>query len=87
MKIFFNSSSNKINDTIENYRIEEHLYLAYSLMNIGDIDYIDGQLKGSLSLGYNNNNKKPFIKPKFMNFESVNYYTFQEAIGIKIAFY
>ncbi|MBN1069490.1 hypothetical protein DVW02_16140 [Clostridium botulinum] len=86
MKIFFNSSSNKINDTIENYRLEEALYLAYSLINKSDVDYIDGQLKGSLSLGYNNNKKKPFSKPKFMNFEFVNYYTFQEAIDIKIAF-
>ncbi|NFO89065.1 hypothetical protein FDC58_08125 [Clostridium botulinum] len=86
LKIFFYSSSNKINDTIENYKIEEFLYLAYSLINKDDVDYIDGQLKGSLSLGYNNNKNKPFVKPKFMNFEFVNCYTFKEAIDIKRAF-
>ncbi|KOR55298.1 hypothetical protein FDA33_10110 [Clostridium botulinum] len=86
IKIFFYSSSNKINDTIENYRIEEQLYLACSLINKKDVEYIDAQLKGSLSLGYNNNKDKPFAKPKFMNFEFVNYYTFEEAADIKIGF-
>lgn len=86
IKIFFYSSSGKIDDSIENYKKEEFYYLSSSLINKGQVEIIDGELKGSIPLGFNNNPSKPFLKPKHMNFNFVELYTIEEALDIKLAF-
>lgn len=86
LKIFFYSETGKIEDSIDAYNREYKYYLSNYIFNKDTTLVIDGQIKGSISYGYNNSTVKPLIKPRRTNYSHVKYHSLDEALDTKIAY-
>lgn len=86
LKIFFYSNTDKIEDSIEAYDREYNYYLSNYIFNKDTTMVIDGELKGSIPFGFNNNEAKPMIKPKRTDFSYVKYHSLSEALETKLAY-
>ena len=67
-KIFFYSKSKTIDDSIEAFKRESSYYLSNYIFNKSTTELVDGELKGSISYGFNNNEGKILLRPKRMRF-------------------
>lgn len=85
LKLFFYSSSGKIDDSLEAYSREEMLYLGTCLLNKNTVAINDGEIKGTITYGFNVNKDKIGLNPTMMSVNYTNTYTFEEAIGMKLA--
>ena len=85
-KIFFYSKSRKIDDSIDAFKRESSYYLSNYIFNKSTTELVDGELKGSISYGFNNNEAKILLRPKRMNISFVKSHSLNEALDVKFAF-
>lgn len=85
-KIFFYSKSKTIDDSIEAFKRESSYYLSNYIFNKSTTELVDGELKGSISYGFNNNEGKILLRPKRMNISFVKSHSLKEALDVKFAF-
>ena len=85
IKIYFYSESNKLDDSLDEYNKEYNFYLMNYIFNSGTTQVINGEIKGAISYGYNNNGSKPFLITKTCGLTSVKMHSLEEAINVKLA--
>lgn len=86
IKIFFTSSSGRLDDSIEAYKREEAYYFYRSLLNADGVEVVDNELVGTTVYGFNNNAKKTGIKPLTMNINLRKYLTMEKAMDYRTAY-
>lgn len=86
IKIFLYSSNKIINDDIFHYEKEYNFYLTRFLFNKGTGELLENRICALTSIGFNNNSKKPFIRPRGMNIQGVKLFNIEQALDNKKTF-